>query len=417
MQDRNIATKTLVALMLGVAALLSFELTSCHKKNENTPDEPPPIVVPKAVIKSFSPDHGYYGDTITIKGSYFLNGDSVFFGGVSVKTVLENDSAHFKVIIPEGALSGNLQILRGTDSVVSDATFQVDHHIYISGDDYTYGYAAYFVDGKIYICNNFENSQTAGIYASPSDVYVAGWDNNQVVCWQNQVPHKFTTDIRRQTDVKGLFVSGSDVYIVGNAPTYDLSATYWKNGQEVNLTPTGQGSSFGNGIFVTGSDVYVAGLKGNGQALYWKNGVEVPLKGSNQYPGATSIFVDGDDVYVAGADYSTARYWKNGEKFDLTSSDTCIASTNSIIVQNGDVYITGMERSNLDGLYRPVYWKNGVTHFLNEGTEYANATGISVVDGKVYVSGMTDYYRAAYWVDGKKQLIADFGHTSGIYVR
>jgi len=107
------------------------------------------------------------------------------------------------------------------------------------------------------------------------------------------------SDAKVPVDIRGLFVSDKDVYLVGNSSDYyGNTATYWKNGLRVQLAPDNPYSSFGNAVYVSGSDVYVGGLMGDSGPAYWKNGVQVSLPGPNKYPGVTSLFVNGDDVYA-----------------------------------------------------------------------------------------------------------------------
>jgi len=110
-------------------------------------------------------------------------------------------------------------------------------------------------------------------------------------------------------------------------------------------------------------------------------------------------------------------YWKNGEVVHLTSPDSCSAEATGIFVQGDDVYVCGNETSNSGGGYHAVYWKNSVTHILLEGSEYAKATNICVVDRKVYVAGMVDYYAPVYWVDGQMERMTSLGHVTGFAVR
>ncbi|SEA47198.1 hypothetical protein SAMN05192529_12124 [Arachidicoccus rhizosphaerae] len=102
---------------------------------------------------------------------------------------------------------------------------------------------------------------------------------------------------------------------------------------------------------------------------------------------------------------------------NLTCPDTCTARATGIFVLGDDIYVSGSETPNTGGGMRAVYWKSGVTHILLDGSEFAQANNICVVDGKVYVAGMVDYYSPAYWVDGKMERIMSLAHVTGFAVR
>jgi len=56
------------------------------------------------------------------------------------------------------------------------------------------------------------------------------------------------------------------------------------------------------GIAVSGSDVYLVGdawnNTGRSQAILWKNGTAIPLTDGSHFAMATGIFIQGSDVYI-----------------------------------------------------------------------------------------------------------------------
>ena len=187
-----------------------------------------------------------------------------------------------------------------------------------------------------------------GIFASGSDVYVVGgsgqwqWgDANSLhftVYWKDGSP----TDLVNNTagvipdsstgidgpSARGIYASGSDVYVAGyqylNKTTYVAQALYWKNGTPNYLTSSPV-SAQAYAVYVSGSDVYVAGFLqqpgGVQHATYWKNGVAVTVDSSTNATSASYITVSGKDVYTAGTESngftSSPVYWKNNKMTSL----------------------------------------------------------------------------------------------------
>lgn len=160
------------------------------------------------------------------------------------------------------------------------------------------------------------------VYAAGSDIYAVGSDDaGNPVYWKNGVLNAVTTvnPASGIPVVSCIFVAGNDVY-TGGIDAGDHAA-YWINGVETELAAdSGYTVSQLRDIFVSGSDVYIAGSyfgnsanSGSLKPAYWKNGMEQVLPLNNATEGqANSIFVSGSDVYVAGATSAGAVLWKNG---------------------------------------------------------------------------------------------------------
>lgn len=155
-------------------------------------------------------------------------------------------------------------------------------------------------------------------------------------------------------------------------------------------------------------DVYVAGYDLGG-AVYWKNGTIVPLiNGGKSSSRANSIIVDNGDVYISGVDNdgvgNLAVYWKNGTRIAMPkSSEYPAAYGRSIAVDNGNVYLAGEQSTPLPtGGYagRTMYWKNGTA--VNFG-DNGRAVEIAVEDGDVHMIAInTDRHKKIvnYWKNG-----------------
>ena len=95
-----------------------------------------------------------------------------------------------------------------------------------------------------------------------------------------------------------------------------------------------------------------------------------------------------------------ACYWKNESRKNLHSSGD--GEAYKVVSSGNDFYIAGWTASNKSmANVRATYWKNGGNKKrLSKGTRYqsiggswsSEARGITVVDGKVYIAGKSDYY-------------------------
>jgi predicted heme/steroid binding protein len=147
-----------------------------------------------------------------------------------------------------------------------------------------------------------------------------------------------------------VFVSGSDVYVCGNA-------SLWKNGtmQELDFAATS--------VFVSSGDVYVIGVNGR-CGVFMKNGVQklFPYFDENWKPlddarCLKSIFVSGSDVYLAGNNHQNGMLWKNNVPFVLGDWDA-----QSVFVSGSDVCVAGRGRNGTGAFL----WKNGTTQRLSK---------------------------------------------------
>lgn len=192
------------------------------------------------------------------------------------------------------------------------------------------------------------NGTCAGVYVHAGNVYAAGsYRNSQGrfspwECRNGVVPASTIPNNDKHCFANAVFASGTDVYEAGsqnNATSGLAMATIWKNGIATTLTAGTASVGVATAVFVAGGDVYAAGYEeedyygsGNQFAKYWKNGVAVKL--SNVSSGATGIAVFGNDVYVSGWEnngtHLVSKYWKNGVPVSI--GNTTFNSTGSAIV-------------------------------------------------------------------------------------
>src|SRR6185312_5637418 len=116
----------------------------------------------------------------------------------------------------------------------------------------------------------------------------------------------------------------------------------------------------------------------------------------------------GTNVYIAGSIGQVgslsqmACYWKNGVVHLLPCDGpgtNTVEVANDIVIKGNDVYATGMAQSITIGNQYPLYWKNDQVQFLPEKNTDADATGIAINGGDVYIAG-GDGSGATIWKNG-----------------
>lgn len=226
----------------------------------------------------------------------------------------------------------------------------------------------------------------------------------------------------------------TDVYILGEHDETNIK--YWKNGVGVEM----EGAM--RGIFVDGNDVYIVGnIKnlntGNYIATYWKNGVPVTLSDGSRSERVFSIKVENNIVYVLGhvKDPVTLNWaikcWANGVGTKLTDwSSDASAYINALDVEDGIIYATGIEKDPATGNGILKYWVNGEEVVLTGTHEDFDGGFIAVEGGNIYVAGnyhtedansSRNILGIKYWINGKEHMIPkepqDDESTCGISVK
>lgn len=218
-------------------------------------------------------------------------------------------------------------------SLVSDRTFHsVATAVAVSGGDV---YVAGVRVGDPHVAMVWKNGVATPLdggagQAWPSSlavedghVYVAGWitdpidDRERAAMWKDGVLTLLDDGVQ-QSSAAAIAVSGGDVYVAGvGAP----GATLWKNGVAM---PLSTGFDV-RGVIVTGTDVYVAGnhIGGPAAPVLWKNGVATPLTDDLGGWSATAMAGAGGLVVVAGqlgCAPCGATIWKDGAAAVLPGS-------------------------------------------------------------------------------------------------
>lgn len=191
------------------------------------------------------------------------------------------------------------------------------------------------------------------------DGYYDPYNANNGVLWkfvlgkENEIERSVYGDVKGNSSVVGVSVSGKNVYACGfDSPGYDRRALYWKNSEKIELTD-GTTDALAYCIASEGDDVYVGG-----------------------YVQSATVGADG---------YATI--WKNGEPQYLTT-DGSLAKVNRIVVKNGHVYAAGAYKVNGEK-WRGAIWIDGVQTLFTEavgtavGGLYVDDEGRWIVNGNM----------------------------------
>ena len=249
--------------------------------------------------------------------------------------------------------------------------------------------------------------QTTSTDNGTATLYFTGLDGTTPVYWQNGVEHNLSvsdTDGNGSHSVRGytynIAAAGTDVYITG----YNgLDYVYWKNGT-ANIMPY---ALYAQGVALSGTDVYFAGTSFQDAPPYLyslslvKDGNYTAVSRTGNSAHILTTTIAGADVYNAGNDNPPSTttttvpvYWKNGvEHFLPVVSSPGYGAVTAIAVSGSDVYFAGQDGQ------AAVYWKNGVEHILPMNSNVGGVTAMAVSGTDVYLAG-TDFRSAVYWKNG-----------------
>lgn len=310
-------------------------------------------------------------------------------GTVDVAVIVDNNGTEQTITIP-GVVVAFEAGKRYTKVLQLDVPEPGTEMVYVVGVNYNNSTALLWVNGAVQqlSVDDMSGVQAMSVYASGSDVYVAGTGritssrNNAALLWKNGFG-KILTDGTNPTQAASVYVSGDDVYVAGNVSENNINiATYWKNDVANRLVTSSANNTFAQAVFVSGNDVYAAGYERVSSSLsiatIWTNGETKQLSDGTNRAQAKSIYVSGDDVYVAGYDGKYAVLWVNGIARQLTDGSN-IAEATSVYVSGSDVYVAVSDGNNA------VLWKNGVARQLTSSS--SSAASVYVRNGDVYVAG------------------------------
>ena len=231
-----------------------------------------------------------------------------------------------------------------------------------------------------------------------------------------------------ETDPSENPVEDGTIYAVGyGIDSSDTRYAYtWEDGviTELQNTVHPGGDASANAVYVSGDDVYIAGSCDNSSSVaipgYWKNGVWTSLPVESSYSAydarAFGVWEYNGSVYVSGFltksdDWydSVPGYWVDGVWHGLTVTDMDYGFAYSIVVDSGDIYISGNITDTSNDQYA-VYWKNGTPLKDSSSTAISNLNGgvtLAVKDPKVFVPG--------YSFDSSNRYMAGYMNETGTW--
>ena len=205
------------------------------------------------------------------------------------------------------------------------------------------------------------------------------------------------------------------LYSCALAKGKDFSTIIYKDGVQEKVLKNCKATDF----TVSGISLYTGGSWSENEKeypAYWYNGEMTDLSENKTIEGQVScIAVDGNDVYAGGTNYM----WKNFHRDELPHDGYDSAHVTEIFVDDSGVYASGYLIKGEDN-FRACWWQDGALHLLDIEGPIENSAAHAILrhDGKTYIGGYVNGYRAALWTDGKlKRLTSYNGHVNALAAR
>ena len=205
------------------------------------------------------------------------------------------------------------------------------------------------------------------------------------------------------------------LYSCALAKGKDFSTIIYKDGVQEKVLKNCKATDF----TVSGISLYTGGSWSENKKeypAYWYNGDMTDLSENKTIEGRVScITVDGNVVYTGGTNYM----WKNFERIEMPHDGYDSAYVTEIVVDGSDVYASGYLIKGEEN-FRACWWQNGALHLLDVEGASDNSAALAILrhDGKTYIGGYVNGYRAALWTDGKlKRLTSYNGHVNALAAR
>ena len=325
-------------------------------------------------------------DQVAVKG---LDGKSVKW--IDIDEYIKSGYGYKYLKISEN-MSGND---RKADAVITrNGEVVFTYHI-TQGHEDSYGYDPSY--WEIIGSGNIYASFTGGSYATM-------WNNRNLTLLEGA---EFVSGIG--------MIKDRYLYSCALAKGKDFRTIIYKDGVQAEVMENCNATDF----TVSGISLYTGGSWSENKKeypAYWYNGDMTDLSENKTIEGRVScIAVDGNVVYTGGTNYM----WKNFKRTEMPHDGYDSAYVTEIVVDGSDVYASGYLIKDEEN-FRACWWLNGALHLLdienNSGTSIAAA--ILRHDGKTYIGGYVDGYRAALWTDGKlKRLTSYNGHVNALAAR
>jgi hypothetical protein len=198
----------------------------------------------------------------------------------------------------------------GTRSAYAHSVYVSGNDVYVAGYEMNKNYCKAYEEYKEFsiatlwkngmaqrLTDGTKNSKAYSVYISGKDVYVGGDEDGIAKIWKNGVVQNLAVEIHDDKDVKT-----DSIFYVVIGYEYSPIAQLWKNGIAQCLTD-GTKDSKVRSVYVSGDDVYAVGEQHNGKKLVaklWKNSVVQDISDGERHARARSVYVSGNNVYVAG---------------------------------------------------------------------------------------------------------------------
>ena len=268
------------------------------------------------------------------------------------------------------------------------------YHITQSHED-SYGYDPSY--WEIIGSGNIYASFTGGSYATM-------WNNRDMTLLEGA---EFVSGIG--------MIKDRYLYSCALAKGKDFRTIIYKDGVQAEVMENCNATDF----TVSGISLYTGGSwseKKKEYPAYWSNGEMTDLSENKTIEGRVScITVDGNVVYTGGTNYM----WKNFERTEMPHDGYDSAYVTEIVVDGSDVYASGYLIKGEEN-FRACWWLNGALHLLDIENNSGNSIAAAILryDGKTYIGGYVEGYRAALWTDGKlKRLTSYNGHVNALAAR
>lgn len=325
-------------------------------------------------------------DQVAVKG---LDGKSVKW--IDIEEYIKSGYGYKYLKISEN-MSGND---RKADAVITrNGEVVFTYHI-TQGHEDSYGYDPSY--WEIIGSGNIYASFTGGSYATM-------WNNRDMTLLEGA---EFVSGIG--------MINDRYLYSCALAKGKDFRTIIYKDGVQAEVMENCNATDF----TVSGISLYTGGSwseKKKEYPAYWYNGDMTDLSENKTIEGRVScITVDGNVVYTGG----TNCMWKNFERIEMPHDGYDSAYVTEIVVDGSDVYASGYLIKDEEN-FRACWWLNGALHLLDIENNSGNSIAAAILryDGKTYIGGYVDGYRAALWTGGKlKRLTSYNGHVNALAAR
>ena len=324
-------------------------------------------------------------DQVAVKG---LDGKSVKW--IDIDEYIKSGYGYKYLKISEN-MSGND---RKADAVITrNGEVVFTYHI-TQGHEDSYGYDPSY----------WEIIGSGNIYANFNSSSAAMWNNRNLTLLEGA---EFVSGIG--------MIKDRYLYSCALAKGKDFRTIIYKDGVQAEVMENCNATDF----TVSGISLYTGGSwseKKKEYPAYWYNGDMTDLSENKTIEGRVScITVDGNVVYTGG----TNCMWKNFERIEMPHDGYDSAYVTEIVVDGSDVYASGYLIKDEEN-FRACWWLNGALHLLDIENNSGNSIAAAILrhDGKTYIGGYVDGYRAALWTDGKlKRLTSYNGHVNALAAR